>query len=142
MVRLFIFLIILIGHVTLAQVKSGAKNIQGEWYAGKNITDPKVGIIKLVRVKPDNFGHGTFLSAKDTANFSLYYSPMCGNDCIWNYGGNYLLKANKLTFKFESYSQHGFCKSIKKTYKKDQMKFTFSIEAKGKDTLVLIRQTK
>lgn len=142
MVRLFVLLILLLSQISFAQLIPSNKTIQGEWYAGKNIVDPKVEVIKLTRVKPDNFGHGTFLLVKDTANFTLYYSPMCGNDCIWNYGGSYLLKANKLIFKFETYSQHGFCKKITKTYKKDQMKFIFLIEAKGKDTLVLKRQNK
>ena len=142
MFKPFILLITLIANVTFAQLKLDIKTIQGEWFASKTIIDPKVGLIKLARVKPNDLGHGTFLSIKDTDNFTLYYSPMCGNDCIWNYGGKYSFKANKLTFKFETYTQHGFCKSVSKSYKNNQIQFTFLVEAKGKDTLVLKRQKK
>ncbi|MDZ4664665.1 MAG: hypothetical protein SGJ15_07295 [Bacteroidota bacterium] len=125
-----------------AQVKNNAKKVQGTWFASKSIIDPKVGIIKLIRVGHDTFGHGTFIDFKDTTSFTLYYSPMCGNDCIWNYCGNYSVKSTKLTLKFNTYSQHGFCKSLSNSYKKDQMKFEFLVESVGKDTLVLKRQSK
>lgn len=137
----FIFFILLTGS-TVAQVKSTPKTVQGTWFASKTIIDPKVGIIKFIRVSHDTFGHGTFINFKDSASFTLYYSPMCGNDCIWNYGGSYSLKSSKLNLKFNTYSQHGFCKSLSKSYKKDQMKFVFLIESVGKDTLVLKRQSK
>ena len=142
MYRLIIFLLLL-GYISIAQVKNNTKIVQGIWFADKTLIDPKVGIVKLVRVKHDDMGHGTFLWFKDTTTTSLYYSPMCGNDCIWNYEGKYTMSAiNKLTFIFQTYVQHGFCKSISKSYKKDQMKFVFLLESAGKDTLVLKRQAK
>ncbi len=138
---ILIFFILLTGS-GIAQVKSNTKTVQGTWFASKTIIDPKVGVIKLTRVKHDDMGHGSFIDFKDTTSFTLYYSPMCGNDCIWNYGGKYSLKSGKLNLKFETYSQHGTCKSLTKSYKKDQMKFVFLVESVGKDTLVLKRQSK
>ncbi len=116
--------------------------MEGSWFAGKTIMDPKVGVIILKRVGHDDMGHGTFIWFKDSADFSLYYSPMCGNDCIWNYSGKYNVDSKKLTIKFNEYNQHGFCKKMQKTYSKNQMKFVFLVEPKGKDTLVLTRQSK
>lgn len=133
---------ILISGLSIAQVKNTTKTVQGTWFASKTIIDPKVGVVKLIRAGHDTFGHGTFINFKDTTSITLYYSPMCGNDCIWNYEGNYSLRSSKLNLKFETYSQHGFCKSLSKSYKKDQMKFVFLVESLGKDTLILKRQPK
>jgi hypothetical protein len=138
MAKRLILIFLLIQGLSFAQK---AKPVQGIWFAGKTLIDPKVGIVKLVRVKHDDMGHGTFLWFKDTANVSLYYSPMCGNDCIWNYEGAYSEK-EKLNIKFKTYSQHGFCKTLSKSYKKTEMNFNFKVEPKGKDTLILTRLAK
>lgn len=125
-----------------AQTKSGRKVVEGEWYAGKTLMDPKVGVIRLIRVDHLGMGHGTFLSLKDSTKMTLRYSPMCGNDCIWNYEGKFNYTANKLTLKFNTYAQHGFCKSVTKSYNKNQMNFIFKVDASKKDTLILTRVTK
>ncbi|MBK6523355.1 MAG: lipocalin family protein [Sphingobacteriaceae bacterium] len=138
---ILIFFILLTGS-TVAQVKSNTKTVQGTWFASKTIIDPKVGLIKLIRVGHDTFGHGTFIDFKDTTSFTMYYSPMCGNDCFWNYSGNYSVRSNKLSLKFNTYTQNGMCKSLTKSYNKTQMKFVFLVESVGKDTLVLKRQSK
>lgn len=135
-----IVLFLLCSVSSFAQEKNNT--VQGIWFGDKRIIDPKVGVITLKRVGHDDMGHGTFIWFKDTAAFSLYYSPMCGNDCIWNYDGEYTLNSKKFTLKFNSYNQHGFCKSMQKNYGNHQMKFTFLVKAKGKDTLVLTRQSK
>jgi hypothetical protein len=143
MVKRSLLLFILIQTCVMAQLRTSANIVKGEWFAGKTLIDPKVGLIKLARVKHDSYGYGTFLSLNDSVNFKLYYSPMCGNDCIWNYEGKYSLdKTNKLGLKFNTYTQHGFCKSIKRSYKKGQMNFMFKVEAQGKDTLILTRISK
>lgn len=116
--------------------------MEGIWFGDKRIMDPKVGVIKLKRVGHDDAGHGTFIWFKDSVDCSLYYSPMCGNDCIWNYAGKYSISSKKLTIKFNTYDQHGFCKKMEKSYRKDQMKFVFQVRSQGKDTLVLTRQSK
>lgn len=56
--------------------------------------------------------------------------------------GNYSVKSDKLSLKFNTYTQHGMCKSLTKSYNKTQMKFVFLVESVGKDTLVLKRQSK
>ncbi len=139
----FLIYLFLVSGSSFAQVKNNLISVQGIWIASKSIIDPKVGIIKLARVTHDGPSQGTFLWFKDTSNVRLYFSPMCGNDCIWDYEGKYVMNStNKLTLKFETYTQHGFCKSLSKSYKKEQMKFIFLAESAGKDTLVLKRQTK
>ena len=65
---ILIFFILLTGS-TVAQVKSNTKTVQGTWFASKTIIDPKVGLIKLIRVGHDTFGHGTFIDFKDTTSF-------------------------------------------------------------------------
>lgn len=138
-----IFILLLIfSSSAFAQIHKTTQTVQGIWTANKTIIDPKVGIIKLIRVKHDDSGHGTFIAFNDTCNFSFYLSPMNDDVCIWNYAGNYAYRSNTLSLKFNSYSQHGKCKRLSKSYKKDQMKFNFLVENVGKDTLVLKRKTK
>lgn len=138
-----IFILLLIfSSSTFAQINKTSQTVQGIWTTNKSIIDPKVGIVKLIRVKHDDSGQGTFISFNDTCNFSFYLSPMNDDVCIWNYAGNYSYLSKTLSLKFNSYSQHGKCKGLSKSYKKDQMKFVFSLESASKDTLVLKRQTK
>ncbi len=142
MFRNLVIIFTLLSGLCFAQTRNERKTVQGEWFANKTLMDPKVGVIKLIRVSLDKFGHGTFLSLKDSTSMSLYYSPMCGNDCIWNYEGKFNYATNKLTLKFNTYTQHGFCKNMTKSYNKTQMKFVFKVDASKKDTLILTRQTK
>jgi hypothetical protein len=139
MVKHFIFILFLIQGFAFAQK---VKSVQGIWTSERTLMDPKVGKIILARVKHNGAGFGIFLQFQDTATARFYYSPMCGNSCIWSYDGRYSMNVNKLNLHFETYDQHGFCKKIEKKYKKNEMNFVFLVETKGKDTLVLTRQTK
>lgn len=125
-----------------AQNKAQRNVMLGEWQPNNTLIDPKVGMIKLTRVGLIDRGFGTFLWMKDSTDMRYYYSPMCGNDCIWNYEGKFNYSDNKLTLKFNTYTQHGFCKNISKSYNKKQMKFTFKVDATKKDTLILTRVSK
>jgi len=138
----FLILLLILSSSAFAQIHKTSQTVQGTWTTNKTIIDPKVGIVKLIRVKHDDSGHGTFIAFNDTSNFSFYLSPMNDDVCIWNYAGNYAYRSNTLSLKFNSYSQHGKCKGLSKSYKKDQMKFMFLLESISKDTLVLKRQTK
>jgi hypothetical protein len=139
MVKRLIFILFLIHGMVLAQK---VKSVQGIWTAERTLIDPKVGKIILTRVKHNGAGFGTFLQFQDTATARFYYSPMCGNSCIWSYDGRYSMNSNTLNLHFGTYDQHGFCKKIEKKYKKNEMNFVFLVGIKGKDTLVLTRQTK
>jgi hypothetical protein len=125
-----------------AQNRKDKNTLDGMWWSDKSFVDSKKSVLTLHRVKHGQFDHGTFLQFQDSTSASLFYSPMCGNDCFWDYDGKYWLKDNKLKVHFETYNQHGTCKAQAKKYGENEMLFSFTVDLSKKDTLVLTRTIK